>query len=288
MKKFITLLSAAFIAVASLATVASAAPMTTDTYEPKAVLDIVALDEGAAVVQIGFEVNEDLGLTNVGSKYVPKYTGYAFTAWQIDIDFNKEILNADEAYVFNPVAGSYNGDFTLALGSTDKLVDMGIAVIPVQAAYADLTAEELNKLDFATVTYAEAEITNWNEATAAKNFLTQTSYRSDGKGDFPVASRIGVDAPVDTKTWKENVSWSDPDDANKTAIWWGFDIAAETFGDHQFVTVTDGADVPKTKTVGIGLADGYEVSGEGNVSFAVAVILDKADVTDKFDAYLGR
>lgn len=98
---------------------------------------------------------------------------------------------------------------------------------------------------------------------------------------------VKVTAPVvdDEPTWTAASSeWAAP--AGKKAIWWGFDFAAGEFAGHQFITVTDGAEVPTTKTVGVGAVDGYDI--DGAVSFAVAVILDEDVDAAKFDAYVGK
>lgn len=276
MKKFITLLSAALVAVASLATVASAAPIAEDTFKPTAALDIVDLDEGAAVIALSFEVEEDLGLTNVGSKYVPKYTGYAFTAWQMDIDFNEEILDIDNAILYAPVAGTYNGDFTLALGSEDKIVDMGIAVIPVQAAYADKTAEELNELDFAEITNVVCEITQWEAASAAKNFTTQTKYRTDGAGDYVPGSRVGVEAdePVTPPAPEYDFGTAGNEFEGKASKYWTVNYEAGEFTGTDVIELSDGE---TTKSINVTTAEGFSIGGA--VSFYVYVIgNDIADV----------
>lgn len=90
-----------------------------------------------------------------------------------------------------------------------------------------------------------------------------------------VASTINVkvNAVVEepTVTWNEaDASWAAP--AGKKAIWWPFDFEAGTFPGHVFVEITDGT---RTETIGIGADTEYNVNGD--VSFAVAVILG-ADV----------
>lgn len=98
---------------------------------------------------------------------------------------------------------------------------------------------------------------------------------------------ITIKAPVveDEPTWNAaDAAWTAP--AGKKAIWWGFKFEDGSFGGHQFITVTDGADAPTTKTVGVGAAEDFAI--DGDVEFAVAVILDEDVDAAKFDAYVGR
>lgn len=284
MKKFLTLLSAAFIAVASLATVASAAPIAEDTFKPTIALDITKTVSGRAVITATADLSKELDLRNDGDAETWIATGFGLTGWQVDLDLNTDIFTDAS----KSIAGSYLGAFANAKVSTDGVVTIGTATIKLTDAYKTMSVEDLNKLAFADVTYAELIVTEWNEGFEAAEMVSETKWRSDSAGDYPIdlsVTRVGVGADIEEPTWTAaDASWAAP--AGKKAIWWGFKFEDGSFGGHQFITVTDGAEVPTTKTVGIGAAEDFDI--DGDVEFAVAVILDEATDAAKFDAYVGR
>lgn len=283
MKKFLTLLSATLISVASFATVVSADPMTTDIIKPEFVLEISSVDGGYAVADVVVEVETEASLTKSG----PRYTGYAITDIQGNFVFDGEIFAiakpAEDAIpepgkanvVYNPVenifnaANTWGGNVNNVIQTADKRVVLGCVWLPLSDAYASMTAEELNALDFATISYAEIIVGQWANGTGT-TLATQTTYRTTDTGDFIAGTRVGAEKlpdpepPVDEKDYGK----AGNDFEGKKSKYWTVDFAEWT--GTADVSLTDGT---RTETINVTTAEGSEdyVIG-GAVSFYVYVI----------------
>lgn len=290
MKKFLTLLSAAFIAVVSLATVASA-----DEYKPTVALDVVAvLPNGNAIVNAAINVEKDFDFVNSGNEYYDFVNGTAITAWQIDLNANEEIFAQGSAQVI----GNYGFDFSKVLTSKDKVVTLGTAIVALKDAYKAKTVAELNALNFAEVKFAAFTVSTWKDAMDAKKaetIVSVTEYRSDGLGEsikFDLsATRIGTyvpggegddeDEPTDfgdyTLTAKKPAADAWKEATGKNAVYWGVKFDEGKFADYSKAVFTAGED---SKELTFWTEDDFVINGE--VEFAVYVIADQSilDVVD--------
>lgn len=200
MKKFLSLLSAAAIAVTSFATVASAA-MTEDNFKPEWVVKVDHVEDGYAVIEVGVEVDTDLATSKTGAKY----NGQAITSAELRLDFDETIFDSTDiagdpiigGADYNAVEDFYYVSFSWAnaIANVVKTEDKYVTFGYFWALLNDdtMTADEINALDFATPELAIIEIGNWENVAAAKADITK--YRSDGNGNFDVAVTIGTEVP---------------------------------------------------------------------------------------------
>lgn len=278
MKKFITLLSAAFIAVASLATVASAAPITEDVFKPTIEADITKLNKNGDKATVTFKVNveSDLDLYCEDDYWY----GFGMRSWQIDIDTNNDIFVDDVVKV-----GSAVNDLKSVLVSEDGAVVITKA-IALKPEYQGKDVAVLNALPFGEVTYAEFIISSWDEADDFSQEVTQTKYRSDDDGDFVIdlsVTRVGtyVDEPVTppappadpdfvlTEKTDADAAWEA--ETGKNAVYWGVKFAEGKFNNYSKVVFKAGEE---TRERVFKAGDGFVVNGE--VEFAIVVIADEA------------
>lgn len=286
MKKFLSLLSAAAIAVTSFATVASAA-MTEDNFKPEWVIKVDRVEDGYAVVNVSIEVDTELALAKSGAKY----TGQAITMTDLLLDFDTEIFDAsdiagDAAFGtmdYNAVTDNYYASF---LWNNDVNLAKQGTVINHGDFWAllndpNMTAEELNAMDFATVEYAGLQIGDWQKVSGNKADIT--SYRSDANGDYDCAYTVGTEPvtpptpPAPTASVAIKGAYKTTD-ANWIAekgntMFWGVDFANGGFNGTAVAKIFSDA---KERELTIATPADAEINGEA--SFGVFVIV--GDSTD--------
>lgn len=288
MKKFLSLLSAAAIAVTSFATVASAA-MTEDNFKPEWVVKVDRVEDGYAVIEVGVEVDKDLATSKSGSKY----TGQAITSAELRLDFDADLFDPSDiggdpvigGADYNAVEDFYYVSFSWAnaianvVKTEDKYVTFGYFWALLNDA--DMTADEINALDFATEELAIIEIGDWQKVSAAKADIT--SYRSDGNGNFPVTVAIGEEPvtpptpPAPTASVAITAAKKTTDAnwiaENGNTMFWGVDFANGGFNGTAVAKIFS-----NDKERELTIATPADTAINGEASFGVFVIVgDSAD-----------
>lgn len=280
MKKLLTLLSAALVAVASLATVASA-----DAISPSFAIEISDVSEGYAIADILVEADTELALTKAG----PRYTGFAVTEMQGNFNFNSDLFVLDPIEEAIPESGkatvSYNnvtGNFVAAntwggninnvITTTDNKVSVGCVWLLLKDD--SMTADDLNKLNIAEVSFAKIIVGEWkNETgTAVKLF---TTYATDGTGSEDCGVRVGIPAE-EPKAGVEIAAAKKTTDANWIAeygntMFWGVDFVNGGFNGSAVAKIFS---ADKERELNI-VSEDADINGDA--SFGVFVIVGDSE-----------
>lgn len=279
MKKFITLLSAALISVASLATVASAAPIADDVFKPTIAADITKVtSKGNATITFTANLESDLDLAYDEDEEI--WTGFGIRGSGI-----KMTVNADMFEVAEVALGEAYNKLEDVVASEDKVAVLGTVKAQLKAAYIGKSVAELNALNFGDVYFAELIISSWEEADDFKQELTQTKYRDDGQGNFAIdlsKTRIGtyVDEPTPPAPTASVAitAAKKTTDANWVAeygntMFWGVDFANGGFNGTAVAKIFS-----NDKERELTIATPAETAINGEASFGVFVIVgDSAD-----------
>lgn len=283
MKKFITLLSAALISVASLATVASAAPIADDVFKPTIAADITKVtSKGNATITFTANLESDLDLVYDEDEEI--WTGFGIRGSGIKMTVNTDMFEVAEV----ALGEAYN-KLEDVVASEDKVAVLGTVKAQLKAAYIGKSVDELNALNFGDVYFAELIISSWEEADDFKQELTQTKYRDDGQGNFAIdlsKTRIGtyVDEPVTPPTPPAPTASVAISAAKKTTdanwiaengntMFWGVDFANGGFNGTAVAKIFSDA-----KERELTIATPAETAINGEASFGVFVIV--GDSTD--------
>lgn len=302
MKKLLTLLSATLVAVASLATVASA-----DAISPSFSIEISDVSEGYAIADILVEADTELALAKSG----PRYTGFAVTEMQGNFNFDSDLFvlepieeaipESGKATVsYNSVTGNFvaantwGGNINNVISTTDKKVSVGCVWLLLKDA--NMTADELNKLDFADVSFAKIIVGEWQNQTGTGVKLF-TTYATDGSGTEDCGVRVGTPAPAVVPEVDVTGAFQTTDAnwiaENGKTIYWGVEFKNGGFNGTAIAKIFN--ETGTERELEIKAAPEAEVNG--NATFGVFAILgDKTDalkltvtsgtVTDTADAFV--
>lgn len=300
MKKLLTLLSAALVSVASLATVASA-----DAISPSFAIEISDVSEGYAIADILVEADSEIALAKSG----PRYTGFAVTEMQGDFNFNSDLFVLDPieeaipesgkaTVAYNAVTGKFvaantwGGNINNVITTTDNKVSVGCVWLLLKDD--SMTADDLNKLDFVDVSFAKIIIGEWQNQTGTGVKLF-TTYTTDGSGDAECGVREGIPADEPTASVDVTGAFQTTDEAwiaaNGKTIYWGVDFANGGFNGTAVAKIFNEAGDERILNI---VQDG-EINGDasfgvfailGDKTDALKLTVTSGDVTDTADAFV--